>query len=173
MMKIIFHSVFLFLFLVNSAYASNVSTIDPTVPASDSDLDSSVIRQNFQNAYNDITNIWADLAGVNFVYFNSTSHIGDYVIVSADAGSSSAPPNFIQMNCSSSCTLTVPPNSSAPIPVGAKISISQVGIGQLSVAEGPGVTINSSTTLRLFGQYSVAELRQVSANTWILSGDLQ
>jgi hypothetical protein len=80
---------------------------------------------------------------------------------------------MVRMNLASAHTLTVPPNSTVPFPVGTQLVISQSGVGQTTVAPGSGVTINSSAgRMKLAGQYSGATLIQVSANVWTLMGDI-
>jgi hypothetical protein len=49
------------LLLTLPATAANQSTIDPTVPATDADLDSTPIRTNFLAAWNDINALWSAL----------------------------------------------------------------------------------------------------------------
>lgn len=90
-----------------------------------------------------------------------------YTLVLADAGKT------IDLNNASSITITVPPNSSVAYPVGTRIDLVQSGAGQVTVAAGAGVTINSKgAALKLTGQWSGATLIQRSANTWVLVGDI-
>jgi hypothetical protein len=90
-----------------------------------------------------------------------------YTLVLADAGKT------IDLNNASAITLTVPPNSSVAYPVGTRIDLVQSGAGQVTVAAGAGVTINSKgAALKLTGQWSGATLIQRSANTWVLVGDI-
>lgn len=70
-------------------------------------------------------------------------------------------------------TITVPPNSSVAFPIGTIIEIAQVGAGQVTVAAGAGVTINSAgALLKTRAQYSAISLRKRATDTWLLSGDL-
>lgn len=69
-------------------------------------------------------------------------------------------------------TVTIPNNSSVAYEIGTIIKIIQLGIGQVSVEASSGVTLNSSSSLDLTTQYSVAELIKIASNTWILHGDL-
>ena len=72
-------------------------------------------------------------------------------------------------------TFTVPPNSSVAFPIGTVIGVTQDGAGQLTLAEGAGVTINVPTTqgLLLREQYSMAALIQDTIDTWRAVGDLK
>lgn len=69
-------------------------------------------------------------------------------------------------------TVTVPPNSSVAIGVGAYINLAQYGAGQTTVAAGAGVTIRSRNGLKLAGQYAGASLRKIATDEWMLYGDL-
>lgn len=90
-----------------------------------------------------------------------------YTLVLADAGKT------VDLNNASAITLTVPPNSSVAYPVGTRIDLVQSGAGQVTIAAGSGVTINSKgAALKITGQWSGATLIQRSANTWVLVGDI-
>jgi len=69
-------------------------------------------------------------------------------------------------------TVTVPTNASVPFTIGTRIDILQTGAGQVTVAPAGGVTVNSSTGLSLFGQWSAATLIKRATNTWVLVGGL-
>lgn len=79
---------------------------------------------------------------------------------------------LVELNNSAAITLTVPEDSSVNFPVGASISILQSGVGQVTVSPAQGVTINATPSLLLRTQWSSATLVKRSANTWLLSGDL-
>jgi len=78
----------------------------------------------------------------------------------------------VSLTNASAITATVPPNSSVAYPVGAILQFYQGGAGQVTVAAGSGVTINSTPGLKLRAQNSIASLIQTAANTWLLSGDV-
>lgn len=78
----------------------------------------------------------------------------------------------VTLNNSSAITLTVPPNSSVAFAVGTSIDIIQLGSGQVTVAGGSGVTVNSTPTLKLRAQYSVGSCLKIATNQWIFMGDL-
>jgi hypothetical protein len=69
-------------------------------------------------------------------------------------------------------TLTVPPRSSVQFRGGAVIHVRTVG-GQVAVAPGPGVTVNTPATLRSRTAHSSLMLVHVSENEWDLLGDLE
>lgn len=90
-----------------------------------------------------------------------------YTLALTDAG------GFVDLNNSSAITLTVPPNSSVAFPANTRIDLLQAGAGQVTVAAGAGVTINSKGgALKLTGQWSGATLVQRTANLWVLVGDI-
>lgn len=109
------------------------------------------------------TTVWGGLTQATLNSQTGTT----YTLVLADAGKT------IDLNNASSITLTVPPNSSVALASGTRIDLIQSGAGQVTVAAGAGVTINSKgAALKLTGQWSGATLIQRSANTWVLVGDL-
>jgi hypothetical protein len=97
-----------------------------------------------------------------------TSQAGTaYTAVLADANS------YIRFTNGGAITFTIPPNSTVAFPVGTEIQIEQAGAGSLTVAAGVGVTINvRGGDYTLAGQYAVAGLKKVAADTWTLTGDL-
>ena len=70
--------------------------------------------------------------------------------------------------------VTLPENTSVPIPVGYSIDIIQTGIGSVTVSEGSGaVSINSKSNIKsLDGQYSKGTLVKIADNTWFFFGNL-
>ncbi|NBQ85320.1 MAG: hypothetical protein EBU03_04265, partial [Methylophilaceae bacterium] len=73
-------------------------------------------------------------------------------------------------------TYTIPPNSSVAYPTGSVINVIQIGAGQVSFAQGSGVTIAStgatSTAPKLRTQYSAASCVKVNTDSWYIIGDL-
>ena len=90
-----------------------------------------------------------------------------YTLVLADQG------KLVTMNNASANTLTIPPNSSVAFPVLTRIDLAALGAGVTTIAAGAGVTLlsaGSAVTLRK--QYSGGSIVQLSANTWLLVGDI-
>ena len=73
---------------------------------------------------------------------------------------------------SSAATFTVPPNSSEAFAIGSRLDVLQKGVGQVTVAAGAGVTINTPTTLKTRDQYSIVAVIKVDTDEWIATGDL-
>lgn len=70
-------------------------------------------------------------------------------------------------------TLTVPPDEELNWPIGGWVNLNQMGAGQVTVAAGAGVTVNSDGgLLALSAQYASAMLVKKAANSWLLVGSL-
>ncbi len=79
---------------------------------------------------------------------------------------------LIECSNASAITVTVPPNSSVAYPIGTSIDILQTGAGQVTIAAGSGVTVNSTPGLKLRAQWSSATLFKRGTDTWVVMGDL-
>ena len=90
-----------------------------------------------------------------------------YTLVSTDAN------KLVQLNNASAITLTIPPSVFS---VGQSIDLYQLGAGQVTFAQGSGVTIRStgatSTAPKLRVQYSAATVICVASNDFLVVGDL-
>lgn len=82
--------------------------------------------------------------------------------------------NIVTTTSASAVTITLPV-STAPVAVGCRIAVHQLGAGQVTVAAGAGVTLNvpSGFTAKTRNQYSEVMVTQVSLNTWEITGDLE
>lgn len=98
-----------------------------------------------------------------YVALNDGDH--PYTLLITDAGK-----ELICTNASA-MTITVPPNSSVPFPVGTTIPVFQDGAGTVTFIAGAGVTINSRDAILVIGgQYTGAVLEQTAADVWRLYG---
>lgn len=80
---------------------------------------------------------------------------------------------YVRFTSGSAVSFTVPPDSAVAFPIGTVIEVEQAGAGALSLAAGAGVTINArGSDLTLAGQFAVAALKKVGADSWTLTGDL-
>ena len=102
----------------------------------------------------------------NALLYSFNNETASYTLALSDAT------NMVEMESSSSTTVTVPPNASVAFSIGATIDIFQKGTGQVTIAEGSGVTIYATPGKKLRTQYSGATLIKRDTNTWILTGDL-
>jgi hypothetical protein len=93
-----------------------------------------------------------------------------YTTVLADNG------KLITQTNASAITTTIPPFSSVAYPVGAQLNFVQYGAGQVTFAQGAGVTISSTgataTAPKLRVQYSSATAICVSQDNWFVAGDI-
>lgn len=79
---------------------------------------------------------------------------------------------IITINSSSATTLSIPANSTVPLPIGTKIDVIQLGTGQITV-DGNGYDLSSSTGyMKTAQQHSVITLYKINNDEWILGGDL-
>jgi hypothetical protein len=90
-----------------------------------------------------------------------------YTLVSTDANA------LVQLNNASAITLTLPPSVFS---VGQSIDVYQRGAGQVTFAQGSGVTIRStgatSTAPKLRVQYSAATVICIGVSEFLVVGDL-
>lgn len=90
-----------------------------------------------------------------------------YTLVLADAG------KMVSLSNASAITLTLPQDSAVAIAIGSYVDLYQLGAGQVTVVAGTGATLRiSGLTAKARAQYSRFAVQKVSANTWVLMGDL-
>ena len=131
-----------------------------TFPAKTTFTDGSVLSASEMNALGGNIN---DLAYLAVNAQTGTS----YTLVLTDEAKT------VTLTNASSITLTVPPNSSVAYPTGTQIVLYQGGAGQVTIAPGSGVTLNSNgSKLKLTGQYAVASLIKIASDTWVVGGNL-
>ena len=81
---------------------------------------------------------------------------------------------FIYVNSGSALTFTIPPNSSVAFPVGTEIHFLRYGTGEVSLAPGSGVTLQSEgSKRRINAQYQVVTIKKILTDTWALFGALK
>lgn len=90
-----------------------------------------------------------------------------YTLVAGDLG------KLVTLSNASGITLTVPPSV---FTTGNQIHIQQIGAGQVTLAQGSGVTITSTgataSAPKLRAQYSAATIICTGSNTFTVLGDL-
>ena len=89
-----------------------------------------------------------------------------YTLVLADAN------KLVTLSNASAITMTVPPNSSVAFSVGTRLDLAQIGAGQVTVAQGAGVTVSATPGLKFRAQYAGATLIKTGTDAWLLFGDL-
>ena len=83
-----------------------------------------------------------------------------YTLALSDAG------GIVEMDNTSSNTVTVPDNASVAFPVGTVIEVNQLGAGVTSVVSAGGVTVRNAGELD--SQYKRAVLRKRATDEWIM-----
>lgn len=69
--------------------------------------------------------------------------------------------------------LTIPPNSTTAFGIGTQINIMQLGVGQVTITAGAGVTLRSAgSKLKTNAQYAVATCCKIATDTWVVVGNL-
>jgi hypothetical protein len=90
-----------------------------------------------------------------------------YTLVAGDVN------DLVTLSNASGITLTVPPSVFS---ANDTINIAQIGAGQVTLAQGAGVTINSNgataTAPKLRVQYSSASIICTASNTFLVVGDI-
>ena len=90
-----------------------------------------------------------------------------YTLVAGDLN------DLVTLNNAAGITLTVPPSVFS---ANDSLSIAQLGAGQVTLAQGAGVTINStgatSTAPKLRARYSSSSVICTAANTFLVIGDI-
>lgn len=103
-------------------------------------------------------------AQLNFNAQTGTS----YTLVSSDAEN-----KLVTLSNAAAITLTVPPSV---FTTGQQINIAQIGAGQVTLAQGSGVTITSTggtaSAPKCRAQYSAATIVCTGSNTFLVIGDL-
>jgi archaellum component FlaF (FlaF/FlaG flagellin family) len=79
---------------------------------------------------------------------------------------------MVEIDSSSSNTLTIPLNSSQAFPNGSQVTVLQSGTGQTTIAGDTGVTVDATPGLKLRARWSTATLIKRSENSWLVVGDL-
>jgi len=84
---------------------------------------------------------------------------------------------MVTLNNAAAITVTIPPNSSVAYTAGSKIDFIAKGAGQVSFAQGSGVTIRSvgvtATAPKLRVQYSGCTAWYEGSDIWYIVGDIQ
>ena len=90
-----------------------------------------------------------------------------YTLVAGDLN------DLVTLNNASAITLTIPPSVFS---ANDSLSIAQIGAGQVTFAQGAGVTINSTgataTAPKCRARYSAATVICTASNTFLVVGDI-
>lgn len=103
---------------------------------------------------------------------------GGPLSVSSDASTDYTPAlgdaeGYKQMTAATAVVYNVPDNATVAFPVGTRLFVEQNGAGVITFTPEAGVTVNSrGAVYASAGQWAVATLIKVAADTWLLSGDI-
>jgi hypothetical protein len=93
-----------------------------------------------------------------------------YTLAASDNG------KLVTLNNGASIAVTIPANGTVALPVGASIIMAQYDAGQVTVSGAAGVTVESvgvnSSAPKTRTQYSSIAAIQISADNWLVVGDL-
>ena len=97
--------------------------------------------------------------------------------VNAQTGTTYAPVltdsgKLVTLSNASAITVTMPSDGTVALPVGARIDFIGIGAGKATFAAGSGATVNGTPSLVTRAQWSAASAIKISANTWVIVGDL-
>lgn len=95
------------------------------------------------------------------------SQSGSYTFVAGDAGS------VVSMTNTSSVSVTVPPNSSVPFPIGTTIIVYRANTGAVSLTQGSGVTLRNLTSGGVMFAFEQLSCRKRATDEWVVSHVLQ
>ena len=144
--------------------AASWTSTNPTLAAGELGLETDTGLWKVGNG----STAWTSLSyatGYAPVNFNAQSGT-TYTLVLSDAT------KVVALSNASAITLTVPPSSSVAFATGTQIQLIQDGAGQVTVAAGSGVTVNTTPGLKLRAQNSFATLIYRGSNVWNLVGDV-
>ena len=118
-----------------------------------------------KNSGTDLDFVWTEQDDTTLSFNAQTGTT--YTLVAADLG------KLVTLSNASGITLTVPPSVFA---AGNQINIQQIGAGQVTLAQGAGVTITSTgataSAPKLRAQYSGATIICTASNAFTVLGDL-
>lgn len=116
---------------------------------------------SYDNLFN-VFSVWVDSLGAGRVLNTRTVA---YTLVLTDKQ------KVINMDCASPVNLTIPLNAAVAFPVGTQIDLIAGGPGQITVVPS-GTMYSSSGFTKLARKGSAGFLLQMSADYWVLAGDL-
>ena len=75
---------------------------------------------------------------------------------------------------SGTCTITIPSNTTASLPVDTEIEIVRYGAGEVTISPASGVTLYSKDSAKsIASRYGAVSLKKMGTNEWWMVGDLE
>ncbi|MCV7174947.1 glycosyl hydrolase family 28-related protein [Mycolicibacterium sphagni] len=103
---------------------------------------------------------------IDSVAGGTNSQGGSYTAELSDAN------KLITISSTTASVFTVPPNASAPFPVGTVLRVTSINSGAVTLAAAAGVFIGTHPGLTLAGTFAVATLFKYDTDNWLAFGDL-
>ena len=146
--------------------AAAIRTLGQSIDTSMADLEGGTTGQVLaKNSNTDMDFIWIEQDDTTLSFNAQTGTT--YTLVAGDLS------KMVTLSNASGITLTVPPSIFA---TGNIINIQQIGVGQVTLAQGAGVTITStgatSTAPKLRARYSAASILCNASNSFTVIGDI-
>jgi hypothetical protein len=147
--------------------ATAIETLGDSVDASMADLKGGTTGQVLsKNSNTDMDFTWIEQDDSTLAFNAQTGT--SYTLVVADAAN-----KLVTASNASAITITVPPSV---FTTGNVINVQQIGAGQVTFAQGAGVTITSSgataSAPKIRKQYSASTIICTGSNTFTILGDL-
>lgn len=146
--------------------AASWTSANPVLSAGELGLETDTLLMKAGNG----STAWTSLSYINqyaLPVLIANSQTGtSYTLALADASN-----KIVELSNTAAITVTVPLNSSVAFPVGSQVVLLQTNTGQVTIAGAGGVTVNSSSGLKLRAQWSSATLIKRATDTWVLVGD--
>ena len=79
---------------------------------------------------------------------------------------------IVTMTVAGANTFTIPLNATVAFPVGARVTVAQLGAGQTTITPAGGVTINEETGDLLMQQYQCMTLLKTGTDAWVITTGL-
>ena len=146
--------------------AAAIRTLGQSIDTSMADLEGGTTGQVLaKNSNTDMDFIWIEQDDTTLSFNAQTGTT--YTLVAGDLG------KMVTLSNASAITLTLPPSV---FTTGNIINIQQIGVGQVTLAQGAGVTITStgatSTAPKLRARYSAASILCNASNSFTVIGDI-
>jgi hypothetical protein len=146
---------------------TGITVTNSTGPAPSVAIDSTVATLTGSQTLTNKT-LTAPVINGGLINLTLNAQVGTtYTLVAADSG------KLVTMSNGSGITLTLPPSVFA---VGEQINIAQLGVGQVTFAQGAGVTIVSAgataSAPKITKQYGAATVVCTASNTFLVIGGL-
>lgn len=148
---------------------------DPTAANTLASPDHALLHQDINSAVENIQGFIGALTDTSDDYLGGAVRFTSFQTISTTSITNSGASfknRIVFLDNSSAITFTIQPDSTVNPAVGTTYNLCQKGTGQITIAQGAGVTVNSSIGLKSRARWSVITITKMAANTWLAFGDL-